>query len=31
MKFIKKNGFTVGHTDRQVSLETIKELLSEFP
>ena len=28
VKFIKKDGFTVGHTSKQVSLETIKELLS---
>jgi hypothetical protein len=31
VKFIKKDGYTVGHTDKQVSPETIKELLSEFP
>jgi hypothetical protein len=29
VKFIKKDGFTVGHTSKQVSLETIKELLAE--
>ena len=31
VKFIKKDGYTVGHTKKQVSPETIKELLSEFP
>ena len=31
VKFIKRGRYTVGHTDKQVSLETIKELLSEFP
>jgi hypothetical protein len=31
VKFIKKDGYTVGHTDKRVSLETIKELLAEFP
>jgi hypothetical protein len=31
VKLIKKNGFTVGHTDKQVSPETIKELLADFP
>ena len=30
-KLVKKDGYTVIETDRQVSLETIKELLSEFP
>lgn len=29
-KLVKKDGFTVLHTDKQVRLETIKELLSEF-
>jgi hypothetical protein len=31
VKFIKEDGYTVGVTDRNVSLETIKELLAEFP
>ncbi len=30
-QLVKRDGFTVIHTDKQVSLETIKELLSEFP
>jgi hypothetical protein len=30
-KLVKENGFTVIETDRHVSLETIKELLAEFP
>ena len=30
-KLVKEQGFTVIETDRHVSLETIKELLSEFP
>jgi hypothetical protein len=31
VKFIKKDGYTVGHTHKQVSMETIKQLLAEFP
>jgi hypothetical protein len=30
-KLVKKNGFTVIETDREVSLETIKQLIAEFP
>jgi hypothetical protein len=30
VKWIKKDGFTVGITDRQVSQETINELLNGF-
>ncbi|MDB6065045.1 MAG: hypothetical protein JWR26_1253 [Pedosphaera sp.] len=30
-KLVKKDGYTVIETDRKVSLETIKELLAEFP
>ncbi len=31
VRFIKRGRYTVGHTDKHVSLETIKELLAEFP
>ena len=31
VRFVKENGYTVGISDRTVSLETIKELLAEFP
>ncbi len=31
VKFIEKDGFTVGITNRQPSLDTIKELLADFP
>gem|GEM_PF-3205005 len=31
VEFVKKDGYTVGVTDRTVSMETIKKLLSEFP
>jgi hypothetical protein len=31
VRFVKRGRYTVGHTDKQVSPETIKELLSEFP
>jgi hypothetical protein len=30
-KLVKKGRFTVIETDRQISLETINELLAEFP
>lgn len=30
-KLVKENGYTVIDTDRHVSVETIKELLAEFP
>lgn len=31
VRFEKRNGRTVGITDRKVSLATIKELLADFP
>ncbi len=31
VRFVKRGRYTVGHTDKHVSLETIKELLAEFP
>ena len=31
VRFEKRNGRTVGVSDRKVSLETIKELLADFP
>jgi phage FluMu protein gp41 len=30
-RLVRRNGYTVIHTDKKVSLETIRELLSEFP
>lgn len=30
-RLVKKNGFTVIETDRNVSMETLKELLAELP
>lgn len=31
VRFVKRNGRTVGVTDRPISLETIKEALADFP
>jgi hypothetical protein len=31
VRFVKRNGRTVGVTDRPISLRTIKEALTEFP
>ena len=31
VRFVKRNGRTVGITDRPISLQAIKEVLAEFP
>ena len=31
VRFVKRNGRTVGVTDRPISLQAIKEALAEFP
>jgi len=31
VRFVKRNGRTVGVTDRPISLQAIKETLAEFP